>query len=522
MKNQNTLRLTFLVLLFAVAPLFVFGQTSNLEEKLRQIDAYAQKAGKDWNVPGFAVAIVKDDKVVFAKGYGVRTLGKPEKVDENTLFAIASNSKAFTTAALAILVDEKKLGWDDKVTKYLPEFQMSDPYVTREITIRDLVSHRSGLDTFSGDLLWYETTYSTDEILRRTRFLKPTSSFRSRYGYQNLMFVAAGRIVEKVSGKSWSDFVRERILQPLGMNRTTASVRDLKDNFATPHNESGGSLRVLHHGNVDSAVAAAGLNSSARELANWLRLQLGRGKFEGKQIYSEQRAGEMWTPTMLLRTNPFPAKDAPTRLFSAYGLGWFLNDYRGRKVVSHGGGLDGMLSQTSMMPEENLGLVVLTNSEAGFYATMQNKIYDVFLDVEPRRDWSAERLERAKQNKEREAEADKKLVESRIPNTKHSLPLSAYAATYSGELYGDAIVTEENGRLVLRLKAAPNFVADLEHWHFDTFQIKWRPTVAYNFPRGFVVFTIDQNGKPDEMKINQPNNDFWFYELELRRTESKK
>jgi len=513
MKNNFIRSSLFLLLL--VFPVFVFAQT--LDERLKEIDAYAEKTRQDWKVPGMAIAIVKDEKVVFAKGYGIRGLNKTEKVDENTLFAIASNSKAFTTASLAILVDEKKLGWDDKVVKYLPEFQMYNPYVTSELTIRDLVSHRSGLDTFSGDLLWYETTYESDEILRRVRFLKPTSSFRSSFGYQNLMFIAAGKVIEKVSGKSWSQFVRERILTPLGMNRTTTSIRDLKDNYSMPHNESGGRLRVLHLGNVDGAAAAAALNSSVTDVAKWLRLQLGRGKFEGKQIYSEQQAGVMWTPTTLLAVNPFPAKDAPTQLFSAYGLGWFLNDYRGRKVISHGGGLDGMISQTAMMPAENLGLVVLTNSETGVNTIMQNKIFDVFTGA-PKRDWSAERLERAKQNKAREAEADRKLVESRVLNTKPSLSLKDYAGNYTDQLYGDASLAEENGKLVLRFVQSPNFVADLEHWHYDTFQIKWRPSVAYNFPRGFVIFTIDKMGKTDEMKIDQPNNDFWFYELDFRRS----
>ena len=504
-----------LFLLLFVFPVFVLAQ--DYSAKLAEIDAYAEKVRADWNVPGFAVAIVKDDKMIFAKGYGVRRLGQPEKVDENTLFAIASNSKAYTTAALAILVDEKKLAWDDKVIKYLPEFQMYNPYVTSEFTIRDLVTHRSGLDTFSGDLLWYETTYSPEEVLRRVRFLKPVSSFRSSYGYQNLMFVAAGEVIERVSGKPWAQFVRERILQPLTMTRTTTSVKDLKDNFATPHNESGGTLRPLHHGNVDGAAPAAGLNSSVKETANWIRLQLNRGTFEGKQIFTKERSAEMWSAVTPLGVNPFPAKDAPTKLFSAVGMGWFVNDYRGRKMVSHTGGLDGMLSQTAMLPEENLGVVVLTNAETPAYSIMVNKILDVFLDVLPKRDWSAERLERAKQQKGRETEADKKIVAARVQNTKPSLAMKEYAGTYGGEMYGDATVTEENGKLVLRLIPAPNFVADLEHWHYDTFLIKWRPTVAYNFPRGFVTFTIDKTGKPNELTIDQPNNDFWFYELEFKR-----
>lgn len=487
--------------------------------KLAEIDAYAEKVRNEWNVPGLAVAIVKDDKVIFAKGYGVRELGKPDKVDENTLFAIASNSKAFTTAALAILIDRGLISsWDDKVSTYLPEFQMYDAYVTREMTIRDLVCHRSGLDTFSGDLLWYETTYTPDEILRRVRYLKPVSSFRSKYGYQNLMFIAAGRIIEKVSGKSWGEFIKEQILLPLGMTRTTTSVRDIKDNYAAPHNESGGKgLRVLPLGNIDNAIGAAGLNSSVADVAKWLRLQLGRGKYEGKQIFSEQRAGEMWSPCMIVGTSPFPTKEAPTQVFVGYGLGWFISDYRGRKLISHSGGLDGMISQTALMPSENLGVVVLTNSETSAALAIRNKILDLFTDATEKRDWSAEYLKIAKQRKERREAEEKKAEAARVPNTKPSLPLKSYEGIYSSQMYGDVQIKEENGKLVMRFLPAPNFVADLEHWHYDTFLIKWRSTVNYNFPRGWVTFTLDRDGKPDELKIDQPNDDFWFYELELKR-----
>ena len=504
-----------LLFILFVFPVFVFPQT--IDEKIKEIDAYAQKVQTDWNVPGFAVAIVKDDKVVFAKGYGVRELGKNDKVDENTLFAIASNSKSFTTASLAILVDEKKLNWDDKVSKYLPEFQMFDAYVTREMTVRDLVTHRSGLDTFSGDLLWYETNYSTDEILRRVRYLKPVSSFRSKFGYQNLMFMMAGKIVEKVSGKSWSEFVTERILTPLGMSRTTTSIKNLKDNYSMPHNESGGKLRVLPLGNVDSAYAAAGLNSSVADVAKWLRLQLGRGKFEGKQIFSERQSWEMWQPYIMIPVSDATMKFYPTRHYNGYGMGWSVSDYQGRKTVMHGGGLDGMISQTAMMPEENLGLVVLTNSETSVNQIMMYKIFDVFTNA-PKRDLSAELLERTKAGKLREADENKKIDVSRIANTKPTLLMSNYAGTYSSEMYGDATITEENGKLVLRLVPAPNFVADLEHWHYDTFLIKWRSSVSYNFPRGFVTFTIDKSGKTDQLKVDQPNNDFWFYELDFKRS----
>lgn len=503
---------------FAFLLFSTFVSAQNLEQKLAEIDAYAEKVRVDLNAPGFAVAVVKDDKVVFAKGYGVRNIDKPEKIDENTLFAIASNSKAFTTASLAILIDEKKIeSWDDKVTKYLPDFQMPDSYVTREMTIRDLVSHRSGLDTFSGDLLWYDTTYSADEIIKRIRYLTPKSSFRSKYGYQNLMFITAGKVVEKVSGKTWAQFVKERILTPLGMNRTTTSIKDIKDNFASPHNESGGKLRALPLGDVDNSWGACGLNSSVSEMANWLRLQLGRGTFEGKQIFSRQRSGEMWQQNMFIQTNPFPAKNAPSQIFSGYGLGWALSDYHGRKMVGHSGGLDGMLSYTAIIPQENLGVVVLTNGETAAYQVLRNNILDVMLDVSPKRDWSAEALNFVNSQKKADSDEAAKIDAARKLNTNPTLALKDYAGTYSSQMYGDVTIKEENGKLVLRLAPAPNFVADLEHWENDKFQIKWRSSVKYNFPRGWVSFVVDANKKANELKIDQPNNDFWFYELELKR-----
>ena len=511
MKKRFFLLFTFYLLLSLAA----FAQD---DAKLSEIDAYAEQVMKDWKQPGMAIAVVKDGKTVFAKGYGVRKIGTSEKVDENTQFAIASNSKAFTTAALSILIDDGKIGgWDDKVSKYLPEFHLYSPYVTEDLTIRDIVSHRVGLDTFSGDLLWYETNYTSDEILNRLKYLKPVRGFRTGFGYQNLMFIAAGRIIEKVSGKSWGEFVKERILDPLGMTRTTASIKDLKDNAAFPHNESGGSLRVLHRGNVDGAAAAAGLNSSVADLSKWIRLQLAQGEFEGKRIFSQKNSWEMWQPAVILPLSEAASRNMPSRHFNAYGLGWNLFDYQSKKIVTHSGGLDGMLSRTVLIPENKTGFVVLTNSEYPVYSIMYQKMLDVFTDA-PKRDYNAESLKRvADQKKTADAERQK-LEAARVKDTKSSLSLAAYAGTYSSPMYGDVTVSEENGKLVLKLLPAPNFVADLEHWHYDTFRIKWRPTVAYDFPPGFVTFTIDKTGRTDELKIDQPNNDFWFYELELKRS----
>lgn len=512
--RRNFLQLFVLIFILSFVS---FSQTASLDDKLKEIDAYAQKVLLDWNAPGMAIAVVKDDKVVFAKGYGVRELGRADKVDENTVFAIASNSKAFTAASLAILVDEKKIAWNDKVTKYLPEFQMYDPYVTSEMTIRDLISHRSGLATFSGDLLWYDTTYTADQALSRVRYLKPTAGFRAGFGYQNLMFIAAGRVIEKVSGKTWGGFIKERILNPLGMSRTTTSVTEVKDNFARPHNESGGKMRALPLGNIDGAIGAAGINSSVADLSKWIRLQLGRGKFEGKPIFSEQRSWEMWQPNIMIPLGEAGFRANPTRHFNAYGMGWFLSDYQGRRVMNHSGGLDGMLSYTVLLPEDNLGFVVLTNNETPAFSIMMNTMLDIFTGA-PKRDRSAEVMKQTLAAKEADAAADRKSDEARKTDTRPTLELKNYAGTYSSQMYGDVTIAEESGKLVLRMIPAPNFVADLDHWQNDTFRIRWRPTVSYNFPRGFVTFTIDKDSKIDQLKIDQPNNDFWFYELELKRT----
>lgn len=520
LPSTNRFTQSFLLAtILTVLTLPLAAQTPTNSARLKEIDEYSAKAGIDWKAPGFAIAIVKDDRVVFAKGYGVLELGKAPVVDENTLFAIASNSKAFTAAALAILVDEGKVKWDDKVTKYLPSFELYDPYVTRELSISDLLSHRSGLATFGGDLLWYESEYSRDEILRRIRFLKPASSFRSRFGYQNILFLAAGEVVAKVSGKSWDEFVRERFFVPLGMKRTVTSHADLlnSSNVAIPHNEVDGKLRVIRYGKVDNIGAAGGIKSSVADMTQWLRLQLGRGTYEGRKLFSSAASREMWTPhTVLGGVSEQAEKFNPTRHFNLYGLGWILSDYQGRLLVTHGGGLDGMISQVALMPEEKLGVVVLTNSETPLASILANKALDVFLGV-PARDWNSEFLARSKDNETARKDEDRKRELSRVPKTQLSLPLPTYAGTYSGEMFGDAKVTEEEGKLVLRFLPSPYFVGDLEHWHFDTFRVKWRDSIVYPFSRGFVTFILNAQGKVDEMKVDVPNPDFDFKELEFKR-----
>jgi CubicO group peptidase (beta-lactamase class C family) len=323
----------------------------------------------------------------------VRELGKNTPVDEHTLFAIASCSKAFTAAALAVLIDEGKIRWEDPVIRYLPELQLCDPWVTREMQVRDLLSHRSGLATFGGDLVWYWTKYDRKEVLRRIRYLKPVSSFRSQYGYQNIMFIAAGEIIPAVTGKTWDEFVRERFFIPLGMTTTITTHREIRTdgNVAAPHNEYQNKLRVIKHYENDNMAPAGGIISSIHELAQWMRLQLGQGTYQGRRIFSAAASRMMWSPHIFQPISPQAQQRQPSTHFQAYGLGWGLRDYEGRKIVTHGGAIDGMTSRIMLVPEEKLGVMVVTNSESSLSAVIAQKVVDIFLGA-PERDWSGEFL----------------------------------------------------------------------------------------------------------------------------------
>lgn len=482
-----------------------------------RLDAYIAQAQQAWPVPGLAVAIVKDGEVVLEKGYGVREVGTSEPVDAHTLFAIASNTKAFTAAALAMLVDEGKLSWDDPVHKHLPYFELYDPYVSAEMRVRDLLSHRSGLGTFSGDLLWYGTGYTAEDVVRRARHLEQAGPFRGHYGYSNLMFIAAGEVVRAVSGQAWPDFVEARILEPLGMDRTVTSVRDLERvrNVATPHRPTPTSVDAIEWYNWDPMAAAGGIISSVHDMTRWLRLQLGRGALGETRLFSEATSHEMWTPHTPIRISMAAQARNPYTHFRAYGLGWVLHDYRGRKVVSHGGGYDGMYSQTVLVPEEGLGIIVLTNSMTGIAGAITNRIVDAYLGA-PERDWSAEMVTQDAEGRRQFWDRIARAERERVPGTAPSLALEAYAGTYGGPMYGDATVSLEDGRLVLRLLPNADLVADLTHLHYDTFVVDWRKEFAW-FDKGTAQFILDATGKVVEMKLDVPNDDLWFHELEFVR-----
>ncbi|MCX6169848.1 MAG: serine hydrolase [Ignavibacteriales bacterium] len=494
MKSKKLLFYSFL-LLFG----FIFTNSPAQQDKIKRIDSLITKAMTDWKMPGFSVAIVKNDSVIFAKGYGVKDIAKNEPVDENTLFVIASCSKAFTTASLATLVDEGKLKWDDPVTKYLPDFQMYDPWVTKEMVVRDLITHRSGLATFSGDFLWLSSIYDRKEVIRRARFLKPTSSFRSRYGYQNIMFITAAEIIKSVTDTAWADYVRAHILNPLGMNHTNTSYALFNNdgNAAKAHYEKDGSMKIYSDVQQDNAHGALGLNSSAIEMAQWIRLQLGKGTYNKQKIFSERQSMEMWSNQTAVGSGN-------------YGLGWGINYRNGKKTLSHGGGMPGMVSQVTLVPEDNFGFVLLSNLEVGMVGAVSNYILDVISNVEPK-DYEKMSLDGYARRKAAFEKEINRREEIRVKDSKPSLPLEKYCGTYEDKMYGDATVSMKDGKLFLQFVPTPTFRGELKHYQYDMFQIDWEDEFL---TRGYVKFDMNFKGEAKQMTFEVPNSpDFIFTEL---------
>jgi len=461
------------------------------------LDAYVLEAMRDWEVPGVSIAIVKNDSVIHARGYGVRELGKPAPVDERTVFAIGSSTKPFTTAALQILVDEGKLKWDDPVTAYLPKFQLYDPWVTRGLTIRDLVTHRSGL--VRADLLWASGRFDRTEILRRIRFLKPTWSFRSTWGYQNIMFIAAGQVILAASGKAWDDFVPERIFAPLGMTASATSPvpgGPAASNAAVPHAIVEGVVRPIPYPDITVAGPAGSITSNAADLAQWLRLQLGRGRYRGKQIISEAGVKEMHSPQTVIQ-NPSDAAALNTRSAS-YGLGWVLHDYHGRPVVQHAGQFAGWNAMTVMLPEEQFGFAILTNrGEGAIKLALMYRMLDAALGL-PEHDWSADFMARARETAARADSTERAVMAARVKGTAPALPLARYAGVYADSLFGDVQVALETGNLLVRY--GDRLVGDLTHWHYETFEVRWRDRVR---GKTFATFTLDRDLRATEVTVER-------------------
>jgi CubicO group peptidase (beta-lactamase class C family) len=479
----------------------------------KEVDAYVTATLRRFDQPGAAIAVVKDGKVVFQQGWGVRRLGEAARVDDQTLFQIASNTKAVTAAALAILVDDGKLRWNDPVTDYLPWFRLGgDPYVTREFTVRDLLVHRSGLSLGAGDLLWFHSDYGREEIARRLRYIAPTASFRSRYAYDNVLFIVAGLVVEAASGMSWDDFVRTRIFGPLGLRHTQTSVRLFRpgDDVAAAHGRIDGRMQVVPWDTVDNIGPAGAINSSAAEWARWLLVQLDSGRVDAsRRLWSAARTREMWSPEINIPIgDPDSGFEALRPDFQGYALGWGIRDYRGRKIVTHTGGLSGMLSRVFLVPSERLGIVVLTNGETSAFNALGWWLLDYYLGA-PRTDWAAAFARAAQRTTSRDRAFEDSAETARRQDVGPSLPLSGYAGTYTDAWYGDVTLALEGGHLVLHWSHSPSLAADLEHWQYDTFRARMRARTAAD---AFVTFALKPDGRVDRMTLVPvlPSTDFSF------------
>lgn len=482
---------------------------------LQEIESNIHRALNTFEVPGAGVAIVKDGQVVIAKGYGIKTLGESDSVDSKTLFGIASNTKAFTATALALLVEEGKIEWDKPVINYLPWFRMSDPYVTNEMTIRDLLVHRSGLGLGCGDLLWWPaSTYTRKEIIQRLRFVPLATSFRSAYAYDNVLYTVAGEVIQEVSGQVWEDFVSQRILNPAGMNGSDVrhSATKKYPNVASTHAIVESKLQIIPPFTSDNVNPAGGINSNAEDMAKWMIVQLDSGRLaDGSFLFSPQTTKELWTlVTPIPIYEPAPELSPMRTNFKGYALGFRVQDYRGYKIVTHTGGLPGYLSLVVMIPELKLGVTVLTNQESsaafnsiGFY------ILDKFLGVQEY-DWITAYNKVLKRRKLRTNETLEIARNLRNTSSNPSLALEQYAGKYEDIWYGKIDIIYDKDQLIMKFGHTPDLAGTLEHWQYETFVVRWHDRSLR--ADAYVTFYLNEKGKIElaRMKPFTPDVDFSF------------
>jgi len=505
---------------------------ASLPPMLQDFGAYVDNARTTFNVPGIAVAIVKDGKVVLEEGYGLRETGKPEKVDAHALFAIASNTKAFTAAALQMLAEQGKLDMDGRVTDYLPWFQMSDPYVTHDMRVRDLLAHRSGLSLGAGDLLyWPPTRYSTKEVVERLRHVPIANGFRSHYAYDNILFAVATLVIENVSGQSYADYLRDHIFKPVGMDESLVDMTYLKPGMdvATGHAlYDFKNLKPVPPMAWTNNPGAGGIYASVHDLAKWMNVQLAGGELPGKDasgkprhLFSQDSQNQMWTMLTPIPVNkpPVPELQALMPNFSGYGEGWFLSDYHGQKLVWHTGGWPGMVSRVTLVPGLKLGVVVLTNQETGAaFNAVTYRVLDAYLNAASKTDWVAVYDKAVKHAQGKADESWKEHQAARDAKAKPSLPLAKYAGTYRDPWYGDIVIADEGGKQRLRFSKTPQLVGTMTPWQHDTFIVRWDDR-ALNAD-AFVNFALDVDGHVREVRMQpiSPLTDFSFDFQDLRLT----
>ncbi len=475
----------------------------------KQLDAYIEKARVDFDLPGLSIAVVNKDKVLYQNSFGYSNQADEIALQNQSIFGIASLSKAFTAAGIAMLVDEGKLNWQDQVRDHLPSFKLSDEYVASKMTIEDLLSHRSGFKTFDGDLLWYGTNYSRDEIVERFSKFPLSEEHRSRYGYQNIMFIVAGEVIEEISGLSWDEFVETRILNPLGMNNTFTSINKFPNtvSIAMPHVK--GKLDELR--NYDNSGGAAALSSNTNDLSNWLKFWLNKGIVNGDTLLSAASFQKIMSMHISWPSSNYDQSIGVE--FNGYGLGWFLMDYSGSKVAHHGGGLPGYISKIAFVKEKDLGIIVLTNGETSLPSALMYHCIDVFTENGSEADWATTYLDYKKRYEKYLASKEDKRKEARNPKLKSNLDLEDALGIYEDEVYGDAEISKVGNDMVLSLLPSKEiFTSKLIHWQQNTYQIKFKDAFL---PPGYITFDLNADGKILGFKIDLPNPDFHFHKRDF-------
>jgi CubicO group peptidase (beta-lactamase class C family) len=498
----------------AINLFFLISVTVSAQISSTEIDLLVEKTIKTFEVPGIAVSVIKDGKVIHAKGYGVRSLNTNQKVDENTNFGIASNSKAFTATALGLLIEENKIKWETKVTDIIPEFKLYDPYVTSEFTIKDLLTHRSGLGLGAGDLMFWpdSNSFSKNDIIHNLRYLKPVSSFRTKYDYDNLLYIVAGEIVSRVSGMSWEDFITKKFFEPLGLNNTSPSFKKLKNktNVIDPHFHVDGKVKVIRRDWSENANAAGGIYSNVSDMSKWVIALLNKGKYgEGlsQTLIKESTLAEIWTPQTII---PVRNPGSYNTHFNSYGLGWFISDVKGYKQVTHTGGLAGIVTQTTLIPELGLGILVYTNNQIGAaFNVITNAIKDSYLGVtgQDRLKENFTRFESSKKEAEEIVSKVKNQIESQS-NINHSV--NYILGNYVDPWFGEVEISKKDGSLYFVSKRSHLLHGPVSFYKGNTFLVKWvdRSLDA----DAYLIFSLDKegNGEGFKMKAISPLTDFSF------------
>ncbi|WP_374329451.1 serine hydrolase [Soonwooa sp.] len=487
-----------------------------------KLDELIKNTIKTFDVPGMSVGIVKDGQMVYSKGFGVRSLKNNLPMDSKTLVGIASNSKGFTATALAMLVDDGKLNWDDKVSKFIPEFQMYDPYVSKEVTVRDLITHRAGLGLGQGDLMFFPEggTQTIKDIVHNVRYLKPDHSFRTKLEYNNIMFIVAGEVITRISGLSWADFIEQRILKPVGMTASFGSYNRAKSssNIIDAHAPVDGKAIAVPHDWNETANAAGGIMSNVEDMTTWATFLMNNFvNKEGKRLVSEKNAHELWSLQISDKVAPKNPYDSH---FYGYGLGWFLTDIKGKLQVQHSGGLIGTVTLFTMIPELKLGIVALTNQQSGAaFTTVTNAIKDSYLGIEDR-NWLKTYSERMTKNEER-FNKQKKDVYDQIKTAEKTFSLKAeqFVGTYNDAWFGDVEIKQEGKKYRLYCKTSPRLKGDLLPYNNNTFVVKWDDR-SYDADAFFVV-DFDENAKAKSATMKSISDvtdfSFDFGDLDLKK-----